>query len=136
MIISVLTSNWHRRNGDSSESSLCFLLSFCPPHSVVLHRHGRSLLLHPHPAGVAHRLCPLLERVLGGEDGGGQLSLLVRRYGDSCSFDNLCHREQLDESKEKAGKSCTDADKTKKNGVLKAVSKFDGVSFFVRGTHI
>lgn len=52
-------------------------------HSVVLYRHGWSLLLHPHPAGFTHWLRPLLEWILGGEDGGRQFSLLVCRYGDS-----------------------------------------------------
>lgn len=52
-------------------------------HSVVLCRHGWSLLLHSHPAGFTHWLRPLLERILGGEDGGRQFSLLVCRYGDS-----------------------------------------------------
>ena len=52
-------------------------------HSVVLCRHGWSLLLHSHPAGFTHWLRPLLEWILGGEDGGRQFSLLVCRYGDS-----------------------------------------------------
>lgn len=61
---------------------LCDVLSLTLIHSVVLHRYGRGLLFHPYPACFTHRLCPFLERVLGGEDGGGQLSLLVCRYDD------------------------------------------------------
>lgn len=38
-----------------------------------------SLLLHPDPAGATGGLCPLLERVLGGQDGDGEPQGLVRR---------------------------------------------------------
>lgn len=47
---------------------------------MVLRGYGGSFLLHPDPAGAAHRLRPLLERVMGGEDGGGELAVLVCRY--------------------------------------------------------
>lgn len=57
-------------------------------HSLVLRRHGWSLLLHPDPTGSAHWFRPLMERVLGGEDGGGEFSLLVCRYDDKHNWIN------------------------------------------------
>lgn len=51
----------------------------CVCHSMVRGGLWRGLLLHPDPAGAAGGLCPLLERVLGGEDGDGEPEGLVRR---------------------------------------------------------
>lgn len=47
--------------------------------SVVCRGLWWSLLLHPDPACAAGGLCPLLERVLGGQDGDGEPQGLVRR---------------------------------------------------------
>lgn len=57
------------------------MMIFCwASSSLVLRRHGWSILFYPHPAGALDRLRSLLERVLGGKNGGGKLPLLVCRY--------------------------------------------------------
>lgn len=72
------SSNFVTRHSavNSADSPGSSLLS----RSVVLHGHGWRILLHSDPAGAADRLRTLLERVLGGEDGGRKLPLLVCRY--------------------------------------------------------
>lgn len=59
--------------------------------SVVLRGHGWCLLLHPHSAGPAYWLCPFLEWVVGGKDGGRELEMLVCRWADGAEHFSIVH---------------------------------------------